>query len=344
MNTWNNLWNALATQVVESYELAEKQPYDIPKLPQAQCIVIPLIREVIAPLIVRNNDADEVTDQVLAGENRIRMIASKTKGVERRRGAQILRALDMGGRSAANKAYINKSRGYNPSRVFDLNTFVFGDSANGDSNAIYPVHAAVLYSDAVSVQPKHGQIESVFRTGGIYEDGGNLDAESKKSSNNIFTTYSVKVGTLFVQTAVFLGNRITRAGLDHWLLATGFSGSYGGMTATTGTNLRTHLVGLYWGTLERDINAPSEMLRLFHDGIDIANLTAKEVVISLDERFRSTYPYGISSDGTTEYAASLFQSLETRDALLLSQYESGTRAVQDLFDRWFGSSTQTKRG
>ncbi|MCL6576733.1 type I-D CRISPR-associated protein Cas7/Csc2 [Kyrpidia sp.] len=336
MNTREELWNTLPTQVWQTYEMARK-PFEIPRLPQAQCIVIPLVREAIAPLIVRNNDPDEITDQVLAGENRIRMIASKTKGVERRRGAQILRALKLGGYSAANKAFISKNKGYRPSKVFDLNTFVFGDSAKGDGNAIYPVHSAVLYSDAISVQPKKSQVESVFRQGGVYEDGGNLDAEDKETSSNIFNTYSVKPGTLFIQTAVFLGNRITRAGLEHWLLATGLAGSYGGATATTGTNLRTHFAGIYWGTLERDINAPSEILkRLQATGEEAVDAT--QVVTFLEKLFSEAYPYGIEADQTTAYIDELAAELENRAPRLVSQYETGAKDVGELFDRWFGLS------
>ena len=117
---------AQLTQEIQTHYTFAKKEYDIPALPEAQCIVLPLLREAIAPVLVRNNDADEITDMVLAGCNRVRIIASKTKGVERRRGAQILRALGMGGRAAANKAFVPK--GKKPSDVFDLNSFVFAIS------------------------------------------------------------------------------------------------------------------------------------------------------------------------------------------------------------------------
>src|SRR5690606_25412317 len=108
----------LAKDLQTHYELAKK-PHDIPALPEAQCIALTLVREAIAPILVRNNDADEITDMVIAGHNPVRIIASKTKGVERRRGSQIMRALGMGGRAAANKAFVPK--GKKPSGVFDLN-------------------------------------------------------------------------------------------------------------------------------------------------------------------------------------------------------------------------------
>src|SRR5262249_42377458 len=147
-----------------------------------------------------------------------RIIASKTKGVERRRGSQILRSLGLGGRTAANKAYINKDE--SAGSVFDLNTFVFGDSANSHDNTIYPVHAAVLYSDALSIQNlEQPIIDDVFRQGGISEEYVSFDAQNHKTSSNIFTTRAVLPNTLFVQSLVMLGRRITREALDHLLLS-----------------------------------------------------------------------------------------------------------------------------
>ena len=254
----NTLFSDLRTEVKTTYDISDK-PFDIPVLPEAQCIVIPVIREAIAPVIIRNNDADMITDIELAEELRVRMIASKTKGVERRRGSQILRTLGLGGRAAANKAYVKDK----PSDVFDLNTFVFGDAATGGKSkkSIYPVHAAVLYSDAISLQPYDLIVDDgTFRQGGIYEEHISYDPEKQQTSSNIFTTRAVLPGAFFVQTLVMLGHRITKEALNHLLLSIGMAGSYGGATATTGTNLKTHLGGVYWGKVERSINAPSKIL------------------------------------------------------------------------------------
>ena len=333
---WEDLWHEMPTEVKQKYDLA-RVPYEIPKLPQAQCVVVPLVREAIAPVIVRNNEADEVTDQVIAGETRIRMIASKTKGVERRRGAQILRALGLGGHGAANKVAV--PGGKTPGQVFDLNSYVFGDSATaaGNKKAIYPVHAAVLYSDAISVAPKRGQVESVFRQGGIYEDGGNFDPEEKESSSNIFTTYSVKPGTLFVQTAVFLGNRVTREAFEHWLLSVGLVGAYGGMTAVTGTNMRTRLGGVYWGTLEREVNAPSEILKRLKGQNGVAG-SVEGLLDAIQTIFAEAYPKGIGWKDTEQHVADLARQLEQRDKELTERYKKAAEQMRELFDAWFGTT------
>lgn len=326
MSTFAELFATLPTTMHAEYEL--KEVVTIPRLPQSQCIVLPLVRTSIAPMLIRNNDAELTTDLFLAGQNRIRMIASKTKGVERRRGAQILRMLGIGGFAAANKAF--KAKNKPMSTIFDLNTVLFGDSAKGTEKAIYPVHAAVLYSDAISVEPVARQIDAVFRQGGVYEDGGTFDAESQGTSSNIFTTYSVKAGTRFVQTLVLTGNRVTREALDHLLLSIGLAGSYGGATAITGTNLQTTVAGIYWGALERPINAPGQILAQ----VDAA-LSTEEIVTAVAGLFEQGYPHGIAAGVVGEYMSDLVHRLESEDAALLRQYGHGAEQAAQLFDAWF---------
>lgn len=323
------LYAQLAKEIQTHYAFAKKE-YDIPALPEAQCIALPLVREAIAPILVRNNDADEITDMVLAGHNRVRIIASKTKGVERRRGAQILRTLGMGGWTAANKAFV--PNGKKPSNVFDLNSFIFGDSGMDTKSNLFPIHAAVLYSDAVSVQPKREIIHSVFRQGGISEDGGNFDAadDKKESSNKIFTTYAVNPGALFVQSLVILGRRLNRAALEHLLLSVGLTGSYGGATAVTGTNLRTYCAGMYWGRLERAINAPQEMLKALGDARNVETVLAK-----LQGAFQAAYPHCIGREETDNTLLELMSRFEHGAPDLLAQYAAAREQVAALFDAWF---------
>lgn len=321
----DSLFNQLSVQVKTTYEVADK-PYDIPALPEAQCIVIPVVREAIGPLLVRNNDADMVTDTLAAEELRVRIIASKTKGVEKRRGNQILRTLGLGGRAATNKAYIKGDAG----DVFDLNTFVFGDSANGSKKAIYPVHAAVLYSDALSVQPLDQVMDDVFRQGGIGDEGVSYDAERHRTSSNIFTTRAVTAGTIFVQSLVMTGRRMTREAFDHLLLAIGLSGSYGGATATTGTNLKTTLGGVYWGSFERALNSPHEMLKKLEKTDSVPAILEK-----LEKEFSSQYPQEISAKDINDYVASLIQRFESEDKELLDRYKKAADNVKGLFNAWF---------
>ncbi|MEN8219537.1 MAG: type I-D CRISPR-associated protein Cas7/Csc2 [Pseudomonadota bacterium] len=321
------LFSELRTEVKTTYDITVK-PFDIPALPKAQCIVIPVVREAIAPLIIRNNDADMITDIELANELRVRMIASKTKGVERRRGSQILRSFGLGGRAAANKAYVKDK----PSDVFDLNTFVFGDSATGGKSkkSIYPVHAAVLYSDAISVQPYDLLIDDVFRQGGISEEYVSYDPEKQKTSSNIFTTRSVRPGALFIQTLVMLGHRITKESFNHLLLSIGLAGSYGGATATTGTNLKTHLAGVYWGKIERSINAPSQLLEKLE-----TDSTAAGLVEEIPKLMQEAYPHHIEVETLNAHVQKLIADFESVNNSLKNDYENAAVKMRELFDAWF---------
>jgi len=335
----NTLFSELRTQVKTTYDITDK-PFDIPVLPEAQCIVIPVIREAIAPLIIRNNDADMITDIELANELRVRMIASKTKGVERRRGSQILRTLGLGGRAAANKAYVKDK----PSDVFDLNTFVFGDAATGGKSkkSIYPVHAAVLYSDAISVQPYDSLIDDVFRQGGISEEYVSYDPENQKTSSNIFTTRSVRPGAFFIQTLVMLGHRITKESFNHLLLSIGLAGSYGGATATTGTNLKTHFAGVYWGKIERSINAPSQLLEeLKSDNETVATDLVEQITQLMQGK--NAYPHHIDVKVLNAHVQKLIADFDSEPVNpdLKNDYEKAAVEMRDLFDAWF---KQDKKG
>ncbi len=330
------LFDQLETNYYQSHTFA-KSAFDIPTLPKAQCIVIPVIRESIGSLLIRNNDSDMVTDIYLANQLRVRMIASKTKGVERRRGSQILRSLDLGGKAPTNKSYIPANT--KASEVFDLNTFVFGDSANTSDSKICPVHSAVLYSDAISIQPSKLIIDDVFRQGGISDEFVSFDAETKKNSSNIFTTRSVLPNSLFIQSLVITGNRITRAALDHLLLSIGLTGAYGGATATTGTNLKTHFVGLYWGGFERAINAPSEMLQLIAEQQQ-ANVT--NIITDLNNAYCNNYPNHILTDELNAYIKNLIKNFEDNDKALIERYQQASQGVAKLFDKWFGYGNEKK--
>ena len=332
--TLNDLYSLLPTDVAQTLQL--KDETTIPKLPEAQVIVIPLVREAVAPMLIRNNDVDDITDMPLAGKNRVLMIASKTKGVERRNGARILRTLGVGGRFPTNKTYIRED---NIRDAYDLNTYVFGDSAKsaGGGSAIYSVHSAVLYSDAVSVQSRAESVMDQFRQGGISEDGGAFDVETKSASSNIFTTRYVIPGTLFVQTLVMTGRRMTTTALDHLLLAIGLSGAYGGQTAVTGTNLRTHLAGIYWGRLERPVNAPKILLEQLG-----ATQNAAEIRAGLETLFRQAYPGHCDSETLSGHLAGLVERFEQDDPELRQWYQAAKQQMADLFASWFVGNKEKK--
>ncbi|OUD13072.1 hypothetical protein [Thioflexithrix psekupsensis] len=342
------LLEQLPKEIVFTYEYG-KDDFSIPRLPEAQCIVIPVVREVIAPILIRNNDTESITDILAAGQRRVRMIASKTKGVERRRADQILRILGTGGKMAANKGYIRKERQVGD--VFDLSTYVFGYSANanlgGGKDTICSVHSAVLYSDALSIQAISELTDNVFRQGGISEEFVTFDAEDKTTSPKIFKTHAVLPPALLVQTLVMTGNRMTCEALNHLLLSIGLSGAYGGATATTGTNLKTHLCGIYWGKLERPVNAPEEILKAIGQPT-----TPHEAVEKIEQLMRDPeqgYPFSAATEQLSSaaylqnYVKELIHQFETDQPELKAAYQKAEAQMRELFNAWFTKPDKAKK-
>ena len=223
--------------------------YVQPALKNLGSVAIPLIREVIAPASFRNADP-EITDILdLDGTRRVRAVANKFKYGERSRGLQVLRYFGAGGSMPQNRTAFAK--GDRPSVAYDLNTIVFGDSAN-HGKRVLPVKAAAQYSDAVSIQPYTDCVDTSFHNRAA-EDGTLFDAETKKNSSNIFDRHVLLPGTLLVQTISFNGRTAPPIAVEHLLLAVGLAGAYGGQTSIYGVNVRNHVGGIYAARFERDV-------------------------------------------------------------------------------------------
>lgn len=305
----------------------DKKTYIHPKLKNLGSISLVLIREAVAPVVFRNAE-QEITDIEWLDDLYVRAVPNKFKYIERNRGLQILRALGIGGRLPQNKTVLYK--GQNPSAAFDLNTLVFGDSANYD-NRVLPVRAAVNYSDALSLLPKDKCVDETFHNRAM-EDGTLFDAESKKNSDNLFTRHFIKPGTLMVQVLSTRGQVLPEIGLKHLLLSVGMAGSYGGQTSVTGINIRTHVVGLYGGKFEQAITSPYELLRGLQgrDGNDV--LAAKA---SLHELLQAAHELVIQGDEVAAWQADLIAAFNQSGSALEQEYRQAQPHVAELFDQWF---------
>jgi CRISPR type I-D-associated protein Csc2 len=305
----------------------DKKTYIHPKLKNLGSISLVLIREAVAPVVFRNAE-QEITDIEWLDDLYVRAVPNKFKYIERNRGLQILRALGIGGRLPQNKTVLYK--GQNPSAAFDLNTLVFGDSANYD-NRVLPVRAAVNYSDALSLLPKDKCVDETFHNRAM-EDGTLFDAESKKNSDNLFTRHFIKPGTLMVQVLSTRGQVLPEIGLKHLLLSVGMAGSYGGQTSVTGINIRTHVVGLYGGKFEQAITSPYELLRGLQgrDSNDV--LTAKA---SLHELLQAAHELVIQGDEVAAWQADLIAAFNQSGSALEQEYRQAQPHVAELFDQWF---------
>ncbi|MFZ1343449.1 type I-D CRISPR-associated protein Cas7/Csc2 [Thiothrix eikelboomii] len=305
----------------------DKKIYIHPKLKNLGCVSIVLIREAIAPVVFRNAE-QEITDIECLDNLYVRAVPNKFKYIERGRGLQILRALGVGGKQAQNKTVLYK--GQKISDAFDLNTLVFGDSANYD-NRVLPVRAAINYSDALSIKPKEQVVDSTFHNRAM-EDGTLFDAESKKNSDNLFTRHFIKPGTLMVQVLSTRGQVLPDIGLKHLLLSVGLAGSYGGQTSVTGVNIKTHIIGVYADQFEQAITSPYELLKVLQPHTDSDLVTIKA---TLHEVLQAKHATSLQGAEVQQWQHDLIKAFEQNGSLLEQEYQAAQPKVAALFNEWF---------
>lgn len=306
------------------------KPYFHPRFKNLGVVNMVVIREIIAPAVFRNAE-QEITDIEVDGEIYARAVPNKFKYRERSQGLQVLRYLNAGGRYPQNRTTI---KGRKPAEVFDLNALVFGDSSQ-DGERVYPIKAAVNYSDALSLQPLIHCIGETFHNR-AFEDGSLFDAVKHESSRNIFSRHFLKPGTLLLQVLSTRGRLLPAEGLDHLLLCIGLAGAYGGQTSVTGTNIRTHLVGLYGALFEPEESSPYVLLKkLRNQGVDMTNKDA--VTRTLHELLAAPERHGVSLDAATveNHLIHLQRRFEQDDAELKATYQKVKVEVGKFFNAWF---------
>ena len=303
--------------------------YVQPALKSLGSVSLVILREVISPASFRNAES-EVADIDVGGHRHIRAVANKFKFGERARGLQILRHLKAGGNSPQNKTAFSGSE--KPSARFDLNAFVFGDSANHGSKVL-PVKAAAQYSDAISLQDYAPSVDATFHNRAS-EDGSLFDAARKENSNNIFERHFIKPGTALLQVISFNGRTAPAQAVAHLLLAMGLAGAYGGGTSIYGINVRNRIVGLYGGRFERDLASPYVAItRLREAGTDRDDIDA--VHAALADLYASAYPVSLLGPEVEAMQKSRIADLETEGEALQAEYTETASKIASYFDFWF---------
>jgi len=302
-----------------------------PALKNLGSISLVLLRETIAPAVFRNAE-EEITDIEVGEAVHVRAVPNKFKYPERGRGLQILRAYGIGGRSPQNRTALRK--GEAPSEAFDLNTLVFGDSTTQE-NRVLPVKAAVSYSDALSLLPKHDCVEETFHNRAM-EDGTLFDAAEARNSSNLFTRHFVRPGVLLLQVISTRGRLLPPAGLDHLLLCMGLAGAYGGQTSITGTNIRTHVVGVYAAPFERAETSPYLLVDHLTTHLSEAERgDVAAVTTAVDDHLAPLHRHTVSAADATRYVGHLVDRFEADDAQLREQYQTAATRAGAMFDAWF---------
>lgn len=312
-----------------------EKEYVQPALKNLGSVSIVLLREVISPAAFRNADP-EVTDIDAAGDRRIRAIANKFKYGERSRGLQILRYMDAGGRMPQNRTELASS--HPASAGFDLNSIVFGDSANR-GKSVLPVKASFQYSDALSLQPYGLSVDATFHNRAS-EDGTLFDARDKKNSNNLFERHFIRPGTLLLQVISLNGRTAPYEALEHFLLCLGLAGAYGGQTSIYGINVKNHVVGMYGGLFERSVSSPYEAIEMLVAKNAIVG-SPSEAAAALDALFSEAYPVRVSGADIASYQRTLIDRLESNPSEMKAAYQTNAGKVAHYFDQWFGTPTDT---
>ncbi|QDA35786.1 type I-D CRISPR-associated protein Cas7/Csc2 (plasmid) [Paracoccus liaowanqingii] len=303
--------------------------YAQPALKNLGSVTLFVLREVISPASFRNADA-EITDIEVGGERHVRAVANKFKFGERARGLQILRFLNAGGTLAQNKTVLRK--GEKPGDRFDLNTFVFGDSATQD-NKFLPVKAAAQYSDAVSLQDYGSSVDRTFHNRAS-EDGTLFNAETKQPSVNIFERHFVKPSTLLLQTISLNGRTAPAEALEHLLLAISLAGAYGGQTSIYGVNVKNHVVALCGGRFERELASPYAMITALHAaGADIS--TADAAATAIRGLVEDAWPVVIPGSEIADRQKAMIATLEGDDAEMRTRYLASAGKISSYFNAWF---------
>ena len=343
-----NRFNPFLGNIDELFKTSEgeKKEYVHPALKNLGSVSLVLIREAIAPVVFRNSE-EEITDiEINQGEGNsdlyVRAVPNKFKYPERGRGLQILRLFKAGGKMPQNKIILTKKM--KPSDGFDLNSLVFGDSTVWDSNVL-PVKAAVNYSDALSVLPKHFCVDATFHHR-AFEDGTLFDAESKKNSDNLFNRHFVKPGTLLVQVLSTRGRLLPQMGLDHLLLSIGIAGTYGGQTSVTGTNIRTHIAGIYGGRFEQPETSPYQIVRALanHNNLEAPLFqNVDQLTAHLHETLNKVHEVSMTAQEVRDYQGQLMQRFESDFQSMEADYREAADKIADFFDKWFMGDKADKK-
>ena len=241
--------------MLETY-ITEKKEYIAPKRKELGVITVPVIREIIAPAVFKQDEPEPITASIF-DEEHVRAIANKFKYGERARLLQLLRSIGLGGAMPQNRSAVSKKD--KAGDVFDACTYILGDSGMHDNRPL-SVRASASYSCALSTVPERECVDNTFHVRSN-ERGTLFDEVDKKSSDNLFNRFFVQPGTLMLQVITFTGKAIPPELLEMYLAVLGSPFMAGGQTSIYGVNVKTHVVGAFGGLFEKSMNSPYELLK-----------------------------------------------------------------------------------
>ncbi len=246
-------------EIIKNLGIEER--YFVNQLIQNKIGVIKLafVREVINPMIIRNNAANEVnTFNAPDGRELVEIPARKLKSKEKRLGLMICR----------DKGVVDEKVKYNS--IFDVaqlanpNSVLFGDSVTqSDGGALvsrvvydwaYSLRDVDIQSEVITKELQHN---SLSEDGTIIKDRDvNTKADSsgtKVASQSLHSVKYVMPGTLFPHFVTI--DNTTPELLVHLLYCILNEHKYGAQSTTMGSNMNNHLIGITISDFEKPINS-----------------------------------------------------------------------------------------
>jgi hypothetical protein len=175
------------------------------------------------------------------------------------------------------------------------------------------------------------------------ESGTLYDDEKQENSVNLFNRHFVLPGTLLIQVISTRGRVLPRIGLDHLLLCLGVAGTYGGQTSITGTNIRTHLVGLYGDAFEQAETSPYVLLKTLPNTSSSLTKKVGELSQHLHEQLSDVHQLALSSAEITAYQHRLLERFENNFDDLKKDYKHAKDQLDDFYNGWFIKPEKKKK-
>lgn len=324
LNTLDNLTNSYNGKNGEGVD------YISPSYKHMGSVTVVRLVEVIAPTIFRNSEEEMTSTTIRDNFETVCGKAYKTKYVDSLNGLRILRTLKAGGNYPKNRHTVAKN--VELKDVFDLNSMVFGDSAFKDGRVL-PVKSGTNYSDLIGLSHYMDSVDKSLHIKNN-EEGTLFDYENKKNASSIYDRHFIKPGTLFVQSLTINGKTLPIEGLNHLLLSIGISGSYGGSTAVTGTNLKSHLVGIYGNTFERPEMSPYEIANHIYEN-NLLGSDAATIINAINEYVSPHQEVRISHEEASKMRDQLMNKLIHNRPEIEKEYKNIQHKVQGLFEATF---------
>ncbi len=209
-------------------------------------VKIALLREVVNPMIIRSNFADEtITFKANDEKDLVEIPARKLKSKEKLRGLRICREMNV----------VDKSLRYNVIQkslhLANPNSILFGDSVT-ESNDAVGITSRVIYDWAYSIRDVN-EITDTFQHNALSEGGTMHDEVKGGLRQSLFQVQYVMPKTYFPHFLTL--ENVTPELFVHILSSVIYETRYGAQSTTLGSNMINHIVGIGFSKFEAPINS-----------------------------------------------------------------------------------------